>query len=143
MGVLTPLALLADLIGVIGATFAAFAWYQAKRLREETNANQAFLNQRISVVMKLDEDGGPRQIELPVQLRRYELTRAELLGRLGMLPMKDKGRRFSLDHLATPAFLENLDRVHSSEADNVLLIPCSPDEIRQFDLPAAQAIGDV
>ena len=126
------LGFLADVVGIAGALFASFAWWQAKKLRQETKQEQERLRQKIHIVLKLTD--GDRQIDLPVDLRRAELTRAELLGFLGMVPMKNKGRRFSLHYLSTPDFFKELDRIQRSTRNEALVIPCTVDEINQFDV---------
>lgn len=70
---------------------------------------------------------------LPLHLRREDLSRAEVLGRIGMLPMREPGKRFSLKFLATGAFLIELEMLKGGEGD-VLSIPALEEEIDQFDL---------
>ena len=89
-------------------------------------------NEKIAVVLCY----GSERIELPVELRRAEFTRAEILGRVGMIPMKDKGKRFSIKHFNTPDFLRAINTVAESEAEgSIFSIPCDEEEFSQFDLP--------
>ncbi len=69
-----------------------------------------------------------------MELRRAELTRAEILGRLGMIPMKTKGSRFSLSYLNKPEFLAQINQIMDGSGDAVLTIPCTQEEFEQFDL---------
>ncbi|MEA5568609.1 hypothetical protein [Anabaena sp. UHCC 0399] len=87
--------------------------------------------QKISVIL---QSGARQRLELPVELRRAELTRAEILGRIGMIPMKVNGQRFSLDYLNTPDFLRQINRILASDGDATLMIPCNDSEYAQFDL---------
>ncbi|CAK8724816.1 hypothetical protein KKHLCK_15045 [Candidatus Electrothrix laxa] len=92
----------------------------------------AHQNEKISVVLC----HGSERIELPVELRRAEFTRAEILGRVGMIPMKEQGARFSIGHFNTLDFLRAINTIAESEAeDSVLSIPCNEEEFSQFNLP--------
>jgi len=62
------------------------------------------------------------------RLCRAEITRAEILGRLGMILMKLRGCRFS------PEFLRRLNEIIQGSEDTVLTIPCTQQEFEQFDL---------
>lgn len=86
----------ADVLSVLGAAFAFFAWLQAKVNGRQITREKERMNCQIKVILKVDEP--LRQIVLPVHLRRYELTRAELLGRIGMIPRKNKGNFFALSY---------------------------------------------
>ncbi len=112
-------------LGAVGAFAASAAnWLHARRL--ERRAAEP-------VKVRLVLEGEGRSIDLPLEMRRRDLSRAELLGRLGMLPMRELGRRFSLRHLAKPAFMRDLARVLDGESA-VLTIPASIEELDQFDI---------
>lgn len=124
------LSLIADVIGILGAIFALLAWLQARALKQTADEEKKRQNKKVQVVL---QHGGKR-IELPVQLRRIELTRSEILGRIGMLPLKRKGERFSLDYLSTPQFLQQINQVSEGQQESVLTISCTEEEFNQFDL---------
>jgi hypothetical protein len=98
---------------------------------KEFEQEQKRQEQRISVIL---QNGARQRLELPVELRRAELTRAEILGRIGMIPMKAKGQRFSLEYLNTPEFLRQINQILASDSNSVLTIPCNESEYAQFDL---------
>jgi hypothetical protein len=125
----------ADTISILGATFAFFAWKQALRLRREFEQEQQRQNRKVTVVLQ----SGADRLELPVELRRAELTRAEILGRLGMIPMKVKGQRFSLGYLYTSEFLRQINDILASSGDAILTIPCKEDEFAQFDISSTRS----
>lgn len=102
-------------------------------LQKELEQRQKQQHQKISVVL---QNGGKKPLELPVELRRAELTRAEILGRIGMIPMKVKGQRFSLGHLSTPTFLDQINQILASDTDGTptLVISCNDSEYDQFDI---------
>lgn len=124
------LGLVADLIGILGAVFALFAWRQARQIRAAQQLELARQSKMVQVTLQ----HGSQKIELPVQLRRAELSRAEILGRIGMIPMRKQSARFSLAYLNTPEFLKQINQVVEGTVDGVLTIPCTADEFRQFDL---------
>lgn len=123
------LGLSADIIGIAGAVFAFFAWRRTKRLSEKLEKEKQRLSRKVTVVL----NHGQEKIELPVQLRRAELTRAEILGWLGMLPLKNKGGRFSLDYLSTPGFFHQINQIAEGTGDSVLTISCTKEEFDQFE----------
>jgi hypothetical protein len=121
---------IADILSIFGAAFALLAWWQARRIRQELKRETARLNNKVTIKLVY----GGHEIELPVELQRGELTRAELLGRLGMIPMKNKGSRFSLAYTNTPDFLREINRIKNADGIGVLIIPCEKDEFEQFDV---------
>jgi hypothetical protein len=123
---------IADVLSVVGSAFALFGWLQAKANNKQITREQERMNSRIKVILM--EKVSRRQIVLPVHLRRLELTRAELLGRMGMIPMKNKNNRFALSYLHTASFLKELNRIQASNQEEDLIIPCSREEIEQFDV---------
>jgi hypothetical protein len=84
--------------------------------------------QKISVVLR----NGGKSLELPVELYRSEFTRAEILGRVGMIPCK--GQRFKLDYFSKKEFLDQINQIASSDGNATLIIPCDNDEFSQFEL---------
>lgn len=77
---------------------------------------------------------GDKKIDLPIPLLRAELTRQEVLGRIGMIPMKDPKARFSIRYLNTVDFWEQLTQVMEGSGDGIVTIPLKENEIDQFDL---------
>jgi len=102
-----------------------------RNLLGEDNSDRK--NEKIDVVLTF----GTRELTLPVGLRRAEFTRQEILGRIGMMPRKNKEEKhFTLTYLSTRAFLRNLNMIAESEGGQTLFIPCEDEkEFSQFDLP--------
>jgi len=73
-------------------------------------------------------------------MAREELSRAEILGRLGMIPIYANKKinlnqpRYSIDHVNTEDFLVKIDEIRTGEGDSILEIECSEKEFAQFDL---------
>jgi hypothetical protein len=121
------LSLASDVIGVLGGIFALFAWLQSRRVSKELEAERQHKEKKVRIVLGY----GAEKLELPMEMRRSEFSRAEILGRLGMLPTDD-GKRFSLSYLSTAEFLKSINEINIGESDDTLLIPCTQDEFRQF-----------
>jgi hypothetical protein len=124
------LSLLADVIGILGGIFALFAWLQSREVSKQLAAERHRKDKKIRVVLSYGGD----ELELPVEIRRADFTRAEILGRLGMIPMKEKGQRFVLTHLNTPEFLRRINEIADGSEASTLSIPCTREEFKQFDL---------
>jgi hypothetical protein len=97
-------------------------------IENQLNQAQKRQQQKISVILQ----NGGNSLELPVELYRSEFTRAEILGRVGMIPCK--GQRFKLDYFSKKEFLDQINRIASSDGNATLIIPCDNDEFSQFDL---------
>ncbi len=117
---------LANIFGFVGGVFALLVWLKLRALDR--------LDEQVQILLRLTpEEGKGKEILLPLEMTRRDVTRAEILGRMGMLPMVEKGKRFSIRYLSTPEFYRGLNAVAANKADT-LVIPCSPEEIDQFDL---------
>ncbi|RDD30894.1 hypothetical protein CR161_09385 [Prosthecochloris sp. ZM] len=123
---------IADSIGIFGAIFATGAWFWAKQNNKREKMEQKRMNQKIPVILKSNES--KLSLELPVHFRREELYRQEVMGRIGMIPMKIKGNRFSLSFTHTPDFLMAINTIQESDSTDPLVMPCTDEEIRQFDV---------
>lgn len=135
MGWTESFGLVADIVGILGAIFALLAWMQTLVLRGRMQAEKNRLNKKIRVVLQ----HGARSIDLPIELRRSEATRAEILGRIGMIPMNEKGKRFSLAYLNRPEFLRQVNQIATSDEIALLTIPCDAEEYQQFDLTTSES----
>jgi hypothetical protein len=88
------------------------------------------LNQPVKVLLEY----GGQTLTLPLELRRGDVTRAEVLGRLGMIPLI-KSPRFSLSYTSKQQFLVDLQKViEANESSSTLRIPCQKEEFEQFNL---------
>lgn len=83
------------------------------------------LNDEISVTLVNDYDN---TIELPVPIKRKDLTRAELMGRISMMK---PGKRLNLDVIKAKRFLERIDEVATGTEKN-FEIPISNEDYKQF-----------
>jgi len=114
-----------DLAGAIGGIVAAIG--VLKMLAAQRRALE-----HVRVVLRLEEQGGG-SVTLPLEMLRRDVSRAELLGRIGMLPMRQKGTRFAIRALASPAFMRAVNEVVEGKT-SILVIPATQEEVEQFDL---------
>lgn len=121
---------IADTLGIIGAITATFAWYQTRKLREETRQEQARQDQ--SITIEIREQNGTRYIPVPGTLRRRDFVRSEVLGYVGMLPLAKPPGRFHFAYLSDNAFSQELLRIQNATQPETLVIYASADELSQF-----------
>ena len=117
-----------SLASILAFVWAVLAWKQSKKVAKKMEFEKNRLNKKIKVTL---QHGGDKR-ELPIKLRRTDVTRAEVLGRLGMVPMKENGKRFSLSYLNTSEFLDAIVKITENDGDDHLLIPCNEGEFYQF-----------
>lgn len=123
-------SLTADIAGILAAIFSLFAWLKAKQIQEDIEKERTRLKQEVQIVLR----HGGQSIPLPsLILTRSELTRSEILGRLGMIPTKE-AKRFVLSHTTTPEFLSQIKDIMDGKREGTLIIPCTKSELEQFDL---------
>jgi hypothetical protein len=120
MDILEVVGNVSNVFGAIGGGFALLAWLRLRAFDRE--------NDPVKIILALS--GQEARIALPLEMRRRDLTRAELLGRLGMLPMREPGKRFSLSALASADFMRAVNAAR--EGASVVEIPCSQAELDQF-----------
>lgn len=121
---------LANLAEVVGFFILLLTLANTYILRTEQHER----NRKITVLLEVE--GQPsRSYTVPGSIRRKDFSRAEIMGRLGMIPLKDKNEKFfKLGYVQrNPKFLEDIERIYDSKLDAIITIPCSPSEFDQFD----------
>ncbi len=119
-----------DFIGLLSSFFSLGAlWFSFQnwqfRRKEQQRLDKKVLIRLQSSIQKLD---------LPAALRRRETSRQEILGRIGMIPMKVSGKRFEIQYTNTKNFLIRLNEILDGQDDDMIIIPCTDKELEQFDL---------
>ena len=120
----------ADVVSILTGLFAFLGWLQTRRLRADLEQEK----QRQSRKIRVELTNGARSISVPVEFRRSEFSRMEIQGRLGVIPMKKKGDRYSIEFLNTPEFLRRIEEIANSDGDSILTIPITDKELAQFDI---------
>ncbi len=121
--------LLADGIAIVGIPYTAWQLYHSRQRDQQ-------MQQEIAVQLNCNQSN--TTINLPHKIKRQNLTRAELLGYLGMAVKK--GDRFNLSYLKTAEFINQLKHIQESSKPETLKIPCGKMddgalEITQFTNP--------
>ncbi len=117
----------------------ALLFFLFELLIEKPKARQAAA--KIYIVLK--ENGSSQEVMFPVPLRRSEFSRQEVLGILGMIPMKEvpgskgKQERYKIKYVSDPEFLSDVNKIAAGDGDDTIRIRCTEEEMQQFDIPAA------
>jgi hypothetical protein len=128
MDTMTLIGLAANIISIGGAFSAALALRQLLRQKKEKKR----LNQIVSVVLECTDK--KRKIAPLMVVRRKDITRAELQGILGTIKLIPSKNRYVLNYLNTEEFWQKIETLQASNNEHdSLVIPCSPEEIEQFD----------
>ena len=144
------LGLLTDIIALLGIPWAGYQIYKGRReanIERQAKAKES-CRQNEDILIILKQEGSQRKICLPNKVRRGELTRAEVFGRIGMIPtVSSKGAsnesqsRFSVKKSSTESFIRKIDELHVSSDKTELILDCSAREMEQFDITEIQKLG--
>lgn len=121
-------------VGVVTGVITVFIWIHLI-MRERK------YNQLIAISLFVPSSGF--KATLPGKIRRKNLTRAELQGLLGMLPMKVAKDRYVLSVLNTAEFFQVLEEAQVCRHIDEINIICNEDEITQFDGERLQEVCKV
>jgi hypothetical protein len=115
------------IFGLIGLYFSWNAWNESKQAKKLLEEEILRSNEKIRIFLT---DGKNTQ-ELP-SLRRQDVTRSEIQGRLGTIPMKKKGTRYSIEYVSSADFIKQIDKIAEESGQGTLMINCSTVEFNQF-----------
>jgi len=130
---------IAGLVSIVGTIFAYSAWRQAQQVNKTLEQEKERQNKNVKVMLK----DPTHHIVLPFDLRRRETTRAEILGRIGMIPLMPlpdgKPRpRFEILYTNTESFLRKMYEIIDGKDDAEFEITCESGELDQFNLAKFQ-----
>ena len=117
-----------DVVSLASLIVSSLIWLKLKHEEE-------LQDQKIAIIIN-GEGGSP--YKLKTHIRKKNLTRSELQGVLGALPMKQD--RYKIAYLSHPDFFNALDLAQTDKDSNELMIKCSPEELKQFDLEKLKEI---
>lgn len=127
-----------DKIGIAASFFAMLfsflVWLNQKRKERRDNA---------LIYIRLHCNEPLVTITMQGQIRRKNLTRAEVQGLLGVLPMQEKGKRYELGALNRKVFFDELEEAQISAVVHEVSIPCTREELMQFDPQKIREVCDV
>ncbi|MGB7510567.1 MAG: hypothetical protein WBP54_04670 [Pelodictyon phaeoclathratiforme] len=131
MDIVTAIGFVSSVITIVGAPLVLWGIWQIFQNHKEDKR----LNQIVSVVLECTDK--KRKIIPMMIVRRKDITRAELQGILGTIKMKEPNKRYFIEYLNTKQFWDDIKRLQASDTKeplcDKLVIPCSPEEIEQFD----------
>lgn len=110
-----------EMFGAVVTFFLLEMIVETRKKREE----EAFQNAPISVILK----SGLDEIRLPVTIRRADLTRTEVYGRIQTLNPR---HRISLSALNHQEFYQRLNEIFVGKGGNALVITVTDEELAKF-----------
>lgn len=111
-------------VGIFTGMISLMIWFYL--LRKEKRDNDL-----IAITLHVPESH--LTATLPGKIRRKNLTRAELQGLLGMLPMQEAGKRYQLPALNDPAFFDGLMKAQVDRDIHEVVISCDQEDLQQFN----------
>lgn len=121
----TTLEQLSVYAGLLSPVVSGAVWFKLQLQKE-------FNQQRI--VISLVIPGSEKKITLPCRIERKHLTRAEVMGVLGVLPMVEEGKRYDIQFFNSVEFYARLENAQDLAEQTELLIECTEQELEQFNL---------
>jgi hypothetical protein len=111
-------------------TLAVFSFFIVEKLLDnQSQREKAIALQDIEVfLLNTDTD---ELFLLEFALKRGELSRGEIVGRIGMA-MKDTTARYNIEYLKKINFLEQVNQILEDDKRQQLIIDCSAEELNQF-----------
>jgi len=119
-----------DYIGLVASGLSLVTLFLTTRLWFRNQNEKARLDKKVQIRLQ----SPTKKLELPAELRRKETTRQEVLGRIGMIPMKTAGKRFEIQYTNTQEFFIRLNEVIDGQDDDLIIIICTDKELEQFNL---------
>lgn len=143
------IGLIADLIAIGGIPTAGYQIYKGRKEARINNERREKEERRKNdpITIILEETKGIRKICLANKVRRGIMTRSEVLGRLGMIPIKPAKKnqapqqnRFQINYTSSAEFVEAVDHIYVSISTE-LIVFCKSPEIDQFDVEEMRKHG--
>ncbi|RMG71803.1 MAG: hypothetical protein D6711_14480 [Chloroflexi bacterium] len=127
---------IANIIQIVTFVTSIFIWIQTTKINRAVRLESSRQNKQVSIRLT----NGNEYYELPVKLRGSEVSRAEILGRIGMIPINpDKklgDRGFLITYTSGEAFMRRINEILDATQDTILEIPCKNEEYNQFNFPS-------
>ena len=120
------------ILGFIGTYFSWNAWRESQKANEFLEREKTRSNETIKFILS----DGSREYEILPSLRRREVTRSEVQGRLGTIPRKDKKSPvYNIKYTSKNQYYEQIDQIMNGSNEvgqTSLVIECEKDEFDQF-----------
>lgn len=120
------LEFVSNVLGVVSVAVSTAIYFKMK-------IDERKQNEKVDIKLVLQD--GSYEVSIPLPMLRKDISRAEVLGRLGMIPLVDKSKKFySIAYMANPALIENIINCQLGK-DDTIPIMCTKEEIEQFNFP--------
>ncbi len=126
------IGLIASVATLITVAINLYLWKREQKARKKEE-----LRRKEHIAIQLSD--GKRTITLPGVVPREQLTRREVMGRIGTIPKKQtlvgqEQKRFFLLYPNKAEFLDRIEELYyGAGRDRILSVECSEKEIDQFD----------
>lgn len=117
------------IIGIVSTYFSWKAWRESKQTKKLLEKEKERLNEKINIILT----NGTNEYRLPV-LRRQDLTRGEIQGRLGVVPRK--ADLYKIAYLNDERYFKQIDEIvegSKTSGKSNLFINCTKEEFEQFN----------
>lgn len=130
MQLMDSLGWFANLTEIVGFIVLVLTLINTYLLRTQ----QQLDDKKITLLLEVEKQPS-KSYQLPGFVRRSEFTRAEIMGRLGMIRLKDEAQRFyTLAYVQkNPKFLQNIQEIYDRKKEATMTIYCTESEYNQFD----------
>lgn len=136
-------SLIGTIIGIVGMIFSLLAWRKSKKVEDFLEKEKERANESIKFILSDGKD----EYEILPSLRRREVSRGEIQGRLGTIPRKDeKSPIYKIKYTSEREYYEQIDKImngSNEQGNKKLVVKCTQPEFEQFilDLPKSEAKG--
>lgn len=111
-------------------TLAVFSFFIIEKLLDNQSGRERAIALQDIEVFLLNTDTNELFL-LEFALKRKELSRGEIVGRIAMA-MSDTTARYNIEYLKKIDFLEQVNQILEDDKRQKLIIDCSAEELKQF-----------
>lgn len=132
---MTYLAWIGIVVDTITLGLLAVQFREWRRLLREQQHDAHLPDGGIDIVLR--ERGGRRSYTLPLPLRRRDVTRSEVMGRIGCIPRHEPSKNYTIRYTNSFAFVQQILNFEDPAYNGPRRIEvwCSPGrEMEQFDV---------
>lgn len=111
-------------------TLTVFSFFIIEKLLDNQSQREREIA-RQDIKVFLHNSDTQELFPLELALKRGELNRSELMGRIGML-IQDTTTRYNIEYLKTIDFFKQVNEILENDKRQTLIIECSTAEVKQF-----------
>jgi len=119
---------IANLVTIFSFAASVAAWIYSSRIWGKWKLGE----QEVAIVIKF---GSEKEYTLPVKIKRKNLTRAEIMGVLGLIPRTEAFTSgYKLDCLNNLSFFKQVEEAQTRRSITTLIIQCDKNNLKQFNI---------